>query len=118
MGQVAVTIDGKSYRMACDDGQEDHLTGLAALFDARVQDMRKSFGEIGDMRLAVMAAITMADEVTELKRKLAEGEVALAAARNTAAGAEAAAESRSTETAAAVTALAERIDRIARSLAS
>jgi cell division protein ZapA len=117
MGQVAVTIDGKSYRMACDDGQEDHLTGLAAMFDSRVQDMRKSFGEIGDMRLAVMAAITLADEVTELKRKLAEGDTALATARAAAAGAEAAAESRTADQAAAVAALAERVDRIARSLA-
>jgi cell division protein ZapA len=117
MGQVAVTIDGKSYRMACDDGQEDHLTGLAAMFDSRVQDMRKSFGEIGDMRLAVMAAITLADEVTELKRKLAEGDTALATARAAAAGAEAAAESRTADQAVAVAALAERVDRIARSLA-
>jgi cell division protein ZapA len=117
MGQVAVTIDGKSYRMACDDGQEDHLSGLAALFDSRIQDMRQSFGEIGDMRLAVMAAITMADEVSELRRKLAEGEAELVAARRAAAGADAAAEARSADAAAAVAALAERVERIAKSLA-
>jgi cell division protein ZapA len=117
MGQVAVTIDGKSYRMACDDGQEDHLSGLAAMFDSRIQDMRQSFGEIGDMRLAVMAAITMADEVSELKRRLADGEAALATARQAVAGADGAAEARATETAAAVAALAERVERIAKSLA-
>jgi cell division protein ZapA len=86
MGQVAVTIDGKSYRMACDDGQEDHLTQLAATFDSRVQDMRKSFGEIGDMRLAVMAAITLADEASELKRKLDAAAGDIAAANATIAG--------------------------------
>lgn len=117
MGQVAVTIDGKSYRMACDDGQEDHLTSLAAMLDQRVQDMRKSFGEIGDMRLAVMAAITMADEVSELKRKVAEAEVAALQARAAADNADANQEARDAESAAAVAALAERVERITKSLA-
>jgi cell division protein ZapA len=103
MGQVAVTIDGKSYRMACDDGQEDHLTALATYFDSKVQDMRASFGEIGDMRLAVMASITLADEVSELKRKLSAGDAALDAAR---------------QTIAAVEQTAERVERIARTLAA
>ncbi len=58
--------------MACDDGQEEHLASLAAAFDARVRDLKQSFGEIGDMRLAVMAAITVADEASELRRRLAE----------------------------------------------
>ncbi len=117
MGQVAVTIDNKSYRMACDDGQEEHLAALAAYFDARVQDMRRSFGEIGDMRLAVMASITLADEVTELKRKLAAAEAAAAEARNAAAGSDAAIAAREADAAAAVAAAAERIERIAKSLA-
>jgi cell division protein ZapA len=117
MGQVAVTIDGKSYRMACDDGQEEHLTSLAAYFDARVRDMRQSFGEIGDMRLAVMASITLADEVSELKRKLAAAEATAAEARNAAAGSSATIAVREANAAAAVIAAAERVERIAQSLA-
>jgi cell division protein ZapA len=117
MGQVAVTIDGKSYRMACDDGQEDHLSSLAAYFDARVQDMRQSFGEIGDMRLAVMASITLADEVSELKRKLAAAEAAASTARDAAAGSDATIAAREANAAAAVAAAAERVERIAKSLA-
>ena len=51
MPQVVVTIDGKTFRMACAEGEEDHLTGLAAEVDDRVNELRKSFGEIGDQRL-------------------------------------------------------------------
>ncbi|MGL4727782.1 MAG: cell division protein ZapA, partial [Bosea sp. (in: a-proteobacteria)] len=70
MGQVSVTIAGKSYRMACGDGEEAHLEGLAALLDQRVAEMHEAFGEIGDMRLHVMAAISIADETAELRRKV------------------------------------------------
>ena len=78
MPQVTVTIAGRTYRMACGDGEEQHLEGLAALFDGKIEEMRKSFGEIGDMRLHVMAAITIADELADTRRRMAalEGEVA------------------------------------------
>jgi len=85
--QINVTIDGRSYRMACGEGEEAHLTGLAATLDGRIAEMRKSFGEIGDMRLQVMAALTIADELAELRSRIAtlEGNVAeLRAAAETA----------------------------------
>src|SRR5258708_23589910 len=65
MGQVSVTINGRQYRMACDDGQEDHLTRLAEDLDQRIEQLRTDFGEIGDMRLTVMAALIVADELSE-----------------------------------------------------
>ncbi|MCJ2018765.1 MULTISPECIES: cell division protein ZapA [unclassified Methylobacterium] len=78
MPQINVTIDGRSYRMACGEGEEAHLTALAESLDGRIGEMRKSFGEIGDMRLQVMAALTIADELAELRGRLAglEAEVA------------------------------------------
>ncbi len=118
MAQVTVTIDGKAYRMACDDGQEEHLEGLAAYFDGRVQEMRTSFGEIGDMRLAVMAAITVTDEVTEMKKKLAAAEADIQIIRETVAGFERSQSDHDREIADAVTVLAERIERISRNLAA
>ena len=71
MPQINVTIDGKLYRMACGAGEEAHLTGLAESFGARIGEMRQSFGEIGDMRLQVMAALTIADELAELRSRIA-----------------------------------------------
>jgi cell division protein ZapA len=78
MAQVNVSISGKLYRMACDDGQEDHLNQLAARLDETIEQLRQQFGEIGDQRLTVMAAITMADQNSEAERRLSalEGKVA------------------------------------------
>ncbi len=70
MAQVSVTINGKIYRMACEDGQEAHLQGLAQRIDDIIHSLRGSFGEIGDQRLTVMAAVMVMDELTEAQRKL------------------------------------------------
>jgi cell division protein ZapA len=69
MSTIAVLIAGKNYRVACGDGEEEHLTHLASLYDEKIEEMRRAFGEIGDMRLHVMAALTLADELMEAKAK-------------------------------------------------
>lgn len=81
MGQVTVTIADKVYRIACNDGQEEHLIKLAAELDRKIAEMRSAFGEIGDNRLTVMAAITFMDDREDLKRRLAELEGELTAIR-------------------------------------
>jgi cell division protein ZapA len=63
MSQVTVNIDGKAYRMACEEGQEEHLTTLATRFDRYVSHLKHQFGEIGDLRLTVMSAIMVMDEL-------------------------------------------------------
>jgi cell division protein ZapA len=70
MPQINVTINGRQFRMACEDGQEDHLTRLARELDARIDGLRGKFGEIGDTRLTVMAALTIADELGEMASRL------------------------------------------------
>lgn len=70
MATVSVTIDGKTYRMACDAGQEDHLTGLAQKLDQYISHLKVSFGEIGDHRLSVMAGIMVMDELNENQRQM------------------------------------------------
>ncbi|GAB4526660.1 MAG: cell division protein ZapA [Roseibium sp.] len=82
MAQITVTINGKSFRMACDDGEEDRLMGLAARFDGWIGELRGAFGEIGDQRLTVMAGIMATDQVSELERKVASLEEDLAEAKN------------------------------------
>jgi len=86
--QINVTIDGKLYRMACGAGEEEHLTGLAESLGTRIGEMRKSFGEIGDMRLQVMAALTIADELAELRARHAALEAETAELRKAAEAAE------------------------------
>ena len=70
MAQVNATIAGRQYRLACEDGQEDHLLALAKDLDGRIEELRKKFGEIGDTRLTVMASLMVADELAEATRKI------------------------------------------------
>jgi|ERR1700677_3859163 cell division protein ZapA len=70
MAQVSVSINGRQFRMACEDGQEDHLTNLARELDGRIERLRTKFGEIGDTRLTVMAALTIADELGEMGARI------------------------------------------------
>src|SRR5438105_5872780 len=78
MAHVTVTINGRQFRMACEDGQESHLMRLAEDLDHRIENLRGKFGEIGDTRLTVMAALTVADELSEAGRKLRRLEEELA----------------------------------------
>ena len=71
MGQITVTIAGRAYRMACEDGEEKRLAGLAKNLDEKIDEMRSHFGEIGDQRLVVMSAISIADELSETQQRLA-----------------------------------------------
>ena len=75
MAQVTVTIAGRVYRMACTDGEQPHIESLARIVDAKIESLRTSFGEIGDQRITVMAALTFADELSEAKRRIAELEI-------------------------------------------
>ncbi|MBL4892325.1 MAG: cell division protein ZapA [Rhizobiaceae bacterium] len=89
MPSVMVTINGKSYRMACDEGQEKHLEKLAETLNGYVENLKGSFGEIGDQRLSVMAGIMVTDELNEMtaKVKRLEKEInSLQAKRDTVAG--------------------------------
>lgn len=70
MGQVAVTINGRKYDIACDDGQEAHLTRLAQYIDKRVDELIAAVGQIGDSRLLVMASLLVADELSEVYTEL------------------------------------------------
>ena len=82
MSQVSVTINGRQFRMACEDGQEGHLMNLARELDSRIDKLRTKFGEIGDTRLTVMAAITVADELSEAGQRIKRLEEELAALQN------------------------------------
>jgi len=74
MAQITVEINDRSFRMACDDGEEERLLGLAKRFDDTINSLRENFGEIGDQRLTVMAGIMVTDQLTEMERKLKAAE--------------------------------------------
>jgi cell division protein ZapA len=116
MSQVSVTINGRQFRMACEDGQEGHLMNLARELDSRIEGLRAKFGEIGDTRLTVMAALTIADSLAETGariKRLEDELAALQSARMEAVNLDKAAH---TAIAAALNAAAERIEGIVKKL--
>ncbi len=70
MSQVTVSISGRKYQIACDDGQEAHLTRLAKYVDQRVGELTAAVGQVGDARLLVMASLLIADELSDAYARL------------------------------------------------
>ena len=116
MGSVNVTINSRQYRIGCEDGQESHLEELAKDFDARIAELRERIGEVGDARLTIMAALTVADDLSELKNemgRLKDNIASLQNARNVSAER---AQATNDIIAAAFESAAERIETIAKKL--
>ncbi|MFC3164074.1 cell division protein ZapA [Ciceribacter thiooxidans] len=116
MAQVTVTIDGKAYRMACEEGQEPHLFELATRFDNYVSHLKSQFGEIGDLRITVMAGIMVMDELSEMNRRIAETERELASLREGRDTAAAGSQRKEELLATTIVELAERLNAITRKL--
>jgi len=106
MAQIDVTINGRNYRIACDDGQEEHIVQLADYVDKRVAELVSAVGQAGEARLLVMASLLIADELSEAFAELQERGEAKSEPGETVARAEA-------SLAAATEALAARIEAIA-----
>ena len=70
MAQVSVTINGRPYQVACDDGQEDHLRSLADYVDRRIGQLVAAVGQVGDAHLLVMASLVIADELADASQAL------------------------------------------------
>ena len=116
MPQVSVTINGRQFRMACEDGEEARVTHLAEDLDGRIVQLRARFGEIGDMRLTVMAALALADELSEVKDKLQGLEPELAKLQEASVVSADRAQATQAAVIAALNAAAERIESLARRL--
>jgi cell division protein ZapA len=74
MAQVNITVNGRIYRMACEDGEEGHVTELGERFDEAIKELRGVLGEIGDQRLMVMAGILMTDRLGDAEQRLKRAE--------------------------------------------
>lgn len=111
MAQVEIKINGRDYRIACEDGQEAHLSSLARYLDGKVGELVGEVGQIGDTSLMVMAGLLVTDELSDLREELE-------AARNQAArDTQSAIDDTEDKLAAQIDALAARIEQVAGVLA-
>ncbi|ADL00605.1 hypothetical protein MMB232_01292 [Brevundimonas subvibrioides] len=106
MATVTVEINGRPYAVGCADGQEDRVRVLARQFDNNVRQVAADVGHVGDLRLFLMAALVLADELHEARLGTA-GEVALPTP---------AAAASETGVAEALNAVAARIEKIAQAI--
>ncbi len=63
MGQVTLHVNGKPYVLGCEDGRESHLRALAARVDDKVRQIAPEAGSPGELRLLLMAALMIADDL-------------------------------------------------------
>ena len=116
MGSVNVTINGRQFRIGCEDGQEQHIDKLATDFDALINDLRGRIGEVGDARLTIMAALTVADDLSEAVKRVRAAEEELAALKEARIASVDRSEATQAAVVAAFNAAAERLEGIARKL--
>ena len=79
MAQVVVNVNDRPYTMQCDEGEEEHLSELAQLIDSEVTKLKRSFGQVGDTRLMLMAALVIADQLAASLIKIEDLEEEMAA---------------------------------------
>ena len=111
MSHVNVTINGRQFRMACEEGQETRLLKLAESLESRIQSLRGKFGEIGDARLTVMAALTVCDELLDASSRIPSLEQELEELRGVRAAAADRAKATQTAVANALNSAADRIEK-------
>lgn len=116
MPSLDIDIGGRNYKIACEEGQEAYLEGLAQGIDAHVTALKAKFGEIGDTRLTIMAALLVADQLQEVRGRVAELEGELSQTMAQLEHETAAFRRREENAVEAVTLAAERVERFAASL--
>jgi cell division protein ZapA len=110
MGQVSVTLNGRTYRLECGEGEETHLIALAEYLGSHVDTMKRKFGQVGDDRLILMASLLVTDELWELRRQMQELKTSLAEARRDRSVADESTKAVQADLAQRVSAVAERLE--------
>lgn len=118
MSQVTITVNGRTYKLACDDGEEQHLLKLAAHLSSHVDELRGSFGKVGDDRLLLMAGLMICDELFELRGRHDKVKTELEALQSERSDQAAQAEDSEAELAQTLEAAAERLEALSSKLAT
>ena len=110
MGQVSVTLNGRTYRLECDEGEEAHLIALSEYLASHMESMKHKFGQVGDDRLILMASLVVLDELWELRRQMAQMKITMAEARRDKSVADESARSLQSDLASRVSSVAQRLE--------
>jgi cell division protein ZapA len=72
MGKVSITVNGRTFKLQCGEGEEPHLLMLADYLNEHVSKLRQDFGNINYEQLLIMAGLTVGDELWEARTRLNE----------------------------------------------
>lgn len=72
MSKVTISLNGRAFTIGCEEGQQAYLRELAGHLDTHVRDLANKVGQIGDVRLLLMAALIVTDEMREARGKVDE----------------------------------------------
>jgi len=70
MPLVNVMVNNRAYTIACDEGEEDHLRELAAHVDGKIRELLEEVGQVGELRLILMAALLITDDYFDAVARL------------------------------------------------
>ena len=105
-----MTLNGRTYRLECGEGEETHLVALAEYLSSHVDTMKRKFGQVGDDRLILMASLLVTDELWELRREMEALKATLATARRDRSVADETAKSAKADLAGRIEAVADRLE--------
>ncbi len=71
MAEVTLTINGRSFGISCDDGQEQRVIDLGHYVDARLKDISRAGAATNESHLMVLTSLLLADEIFDLRDNVA-----------------------------------------------
>ena len=78
MAEVDITINGRSYRISCKDGEEERIKSLSSLINDQVQKLSEKIGQLGEARMILLASLVLLDKSDEVEKE-AEKIISIAA---------------------------------------
>ena len=69
MAEVDITINRRSYRISCKDGEEERIKSLASLINNQVQKLSEKIGQLGEARMILLASLVLLDKSEEVERE-------------------------------------------------
>ena len=69
MAEVDITINGRSYRISCKDGEEERIKSLSSLINDQVQKLSEKIGQLGEARMILLAALVLLDKSDEVEKE-------------------------------------------------
>lgn len=81
MPQVEIHIGGRSFEVACQEGEEHFLHSAAGMLDAEASHLASQIGRMPEARMLLMAGLMLADKTAGLEDKVKDAESQMAELR-------------------------------------